>query len=67
MQATKDDQFWKVFSARVAREKADTAFYQTAELGRTKTIISVDSDQALVIYRALDEYIERHSEGSEDG
>jgi hypothetical protein len=33
---------------------------QTSELGRKKTIISVDADEALAINWALEEYIERH-------
>lgn len=54
------ESYWRLGSAQFARSKASYALFQTAELGRKKTIISVDSDEALVIGRALDEYIEKH-------
>ena len=54
------ESFWKLASAQTAKSKADWANYQTGELGRKKTIISVDADEAFAIYMALDEYIEKH-------
>ena len=58
--------FWKLASATVAQSKADWAFMQTSEYGRKKTIISVDADEALVIYWALGDYIEKHRKEYED-
>lgn len=51
---------WRLASAGAASNKANWAFYQTSEMGRKKTIISVDADEALVILWALEEYIEKH-------
>ena len=45
--------FWKSYCA-------SWAHMQTGEMGRKKTIISVDADESMVIYMALDEYIEKH-------
>ena len=55
------ESFWRLASAQFAMRKASYAAYQTGELGRKKTIISVDADEALVIEWALSEYIEKHS------
>lgn len=54
------ESFWRLASANHAMSKAGYALFQTAELGRKKTIISVDADEALVIQRALMDYIEKH-------
>ena len=54
------ESFWKLASAQVAKSKANWASFQTGELDRKRTIISVDADEAFVIYLALDEYIEKH-------
>lgn len=54
------ESFWKLASAQTAKSKANWASFQTGELGRKKTIISVDADEAFAIYVALDEYIEKH-------
>lgn len=54
------ESFWKLASAQVAKSKANWAHFQTGELGRKKTIINVDEDEAFVICLALDEYIEKH-------
>lgn len=54
------ESFWRLASASYAMSKASYAFYQTAELGRKKTIINVDADEALVIEWALKDYIEKH-------
>ena len=56
----RDEAWWKLASAGTALSKASWAFMQTSELGRKKTIISVDADEALAINWALEEYIERH-------
>lgn len=52
--------FWRLASAQSAMSKASYAGFQTGELGRKKTIISVDADEALVIEWALKDYIEKH-------
>ena len=54
------ESFWRLASAQFAHGKATYAVYQTGELGRKKTIISVDNDEALVIEWALRDYIEKH-------
>lgn len=54
------ESFWRLGSASLAQSKASYAHYQTSELGRKRTIISVDEDEALVIYWALTDYIEKH-------
>lgn len=54
------ESFWRLASASNARRKASWAGFQTGELGRKKTIISVDADEALVIEWALKDYIEKH-------
>lgn len=54
------ESFWKLASAQVAKSKASWAHMQTGEMGRKKTIISVDADESMAIYMALDEYIEKH-------
>lgn len=54
------ESFWRLGSANFAKSKASYAHYQTSELGRKRTIISVDEDEALVIYWALTDYIEKH-------
>lgn len=54
------ESFWRLASASYAMSKASYAHFQTAELGRKKTIISVDSDESLVIEWALRDYIEKH-------
>ena len=54
------ESFWKLASAQNAKSKANWASFQTGELDRKRTIISVDADEAFVIYLALDEYIEKH-------
>ena len=54
------ESYWRLGSAQSAMNKASFAGYQTGELGRKKTIISVDEDEALVIEWALKDYIEKH-------
>lgn len=54
------EEFWKLASANWAYTKACWAHKQTSEYGRKKTIISVDSDEALVIVWALEDYINKH-------
>lgn len=54
------ESYWKLASAGLAKSKANWAHFQTAELGRKRTIISVTEDEAFAIYLALDEYIEKH-------
>ena len=54
------ESYWRLASAQVAQSKASYAAYQTGEIGRKKTIISVDNDEALVIAWALKDYIEKH-------
>lgn len=54
------ESYWKLASADLVRSKANWAHFQTAELGRKRTIISVTEDEAFAIYMALDEYIEKH-------
>ena len=54
------ESYWRLASAGEASNKANWAFYQTSELGRKKTIISVDADEALVILWALNDYNEKH-------
>lgn len=54
------ESFWKLASAQTAKSKANWASFQTGELDRKRTIISVDADEAFAIYMALDEYIEKH-------
>ena len=54
------ESYWKLASADLARSKANWAHFQTAELGRKRTIISVTEDEAFAIYMALSEYIEKH-------
>lgn len=60
------ESYWRLASAQFAMRKAGYAAYQTGELGRTKTIISVSNDEALVIEWALKDYIEKHR-GCVDG
>lgn len=62
MQAERDDRFWKTADAQFVKSKAEWAWTQTAELGRKKTIISVDCDEAQVIVWAMEEYLWKHSE-----
>ena len=45
-------------SASCVLSKIGWAAFQTGELGRTKTIISVDNDEAIVLEWAVKEYIE---------
>ena len=54
------ESYWKLASADLAKSKANLAEIQTGELGRKRTIISVNNDEAFAIYMALDEYIEKH-------
>lgn len=54
------ESFWRLASASHAMSKAQWAYFQTSEQGRKKTIISVDSDESLVIEWALQDYIEKH-------
>lgn len=56
------ESFWCLASASVVKDKAAWAMRQTSELGRTKTIISVDADEAQAIYLAMGEYIAKHRE-----
>ena len=60
------ESFWKLASAGSALRKANWALYQTGELGRKRTIISVDEDEAFAIYMALDEYIKKHRKEYDD-
>lgn len=54
------ESYWKLASAELAKSKANWAEIQTGEMGRKKTIISVNNDEAFAIYMALDEYIKKH-------
>ena len=54
------ESFWRLASASVVKSKAEWASVQTGELGRSRTIISVDADEALVIVWASQDYIEKH-------
>ena len=54
------ERFWRLASAQVAKNKAQWAHFQTGELGRKKTIMSISEDEAFTIYMALDEYIKKH-------
>lgn len=54
------EEFWRLASASSAYSKACWAHTQTTEMERTKTIISVDADEALVLVWALDDYIRKH-------
>ena len=54
------ESFWRLASASVAKSKASWAHTQTGEFGRKRTIISVDEDESLVIFWALQDYIEKH-------
>lgn len=54
------ESYWRLASAQSALNKASWASYQTGELCRKKTIISVDEDEALVIEWALKDYVEKH-------
>ena len=49
-------------SAAYLRNKASYAKYQTGELGRKRTIISVDHDEAIVLEWAIDLYLEKTEE-----
>lgn len=49
-------------SASALRSRADYAKWQTGDGGRTKTIISVDHDDAIVLTWALDLYLEKTEE-----
>ena len=49
-------------SASALRNKADYAKWQTGDGGRTKTIISVDHDDTIVLTWALDLYLEKTEE-----
>ena len=60
------ESYWRLASASTAQSKAGWAAMQTGELGRKKTIISVDNDEACVIVWALDDYIEKHRKEYED-
>ena len=62
MPAERDDRFWKTASARSVKRKSEWAFFQTAELGRKTTIISVDCYEAQVIVWAMQEYVRKHAE-----
>ena len=53
------EELFRWASARFARDKANWAKYQTGDGGRTRTIISVDHDEAVVIEWALDLYLEK--------
>lgn len=48
---------YRLASATSAKNKADWARYQTGDGGRTKTIISVNHDEAIVLFWALKAYI----------
>lgn len=54
------ESFWRLASANNALRKAEWAQFQTGELGRKKTIISVDDEEALTIVWALTDYINKH-------
>ena len=53
------EEMMKLGSAHHVLLSAKRAFWQTSELFRKRTIISVDMDEAIVIERAVKEYIER--------
>lgn len=53
-----NERFFRRGSATHLRSKAQWAQYQTGDGGRTKTIISVDNDEAIVLKWALDLYLE---------
>ena len=52
-----NESIYRLESAISVREKIDWARYQTGDGGRTKTIISVNHDEAIVLFWALKEYI----------
>jgi hypothetical protein len=56
------EEIFRRASARRARSKASWAKFQTGDGGRTKTIISVDHDEAIAIEWALDLYLEKTEE-----
>ena len=51
---------YRLGSANYIKSKANWAYMQTSEFGRTRTIISVNADEALVILWALEEYIDKY-------
>lgn len=53
-----NERFFRRASAARLRSKAQWAKYQTGDGGRTKTIISVDFDEAVALEWALDLYLE---------
>lgn len=56
------EDFFRRASASALRSKADYAKWQTGDGGRTKTIISVDHDDAIVLTWDLDLYLEKTEE-----
>lgn len=62
MQAERDDRFWKTADAQSVKRKSEWAWFQTAECGHKKTIISVDCYEAQVIVWAMEEYLRKHCE-----
>ena len=54
-----DERFLLLASAHRAMSKAGWARYQTGDGGRTKTIISVDHEEAVVIERAMKDYLNK--------
>lgn len=62
MPEERNDRLWQTASAQFVKRKAEWAWFQTAECGRNKTIISVDCYEAKAIVWAMEEYLWKHSE-----
>lgn len=52
------EQMMRLASANCVLSKVKWAAFQTGELDRKKTIISVDNDEAIVLEWAVQEYID---------
>lgn len=53
-----DEQHMKLATAQVIADKACWASFQTGELGRARTIISVSNEESVLIETAIGMYIE---------
>lgn len=53
------EELFRRASARYIRDKVSWAKWQTGDGGRTRTIISVNHDEAIAIEWALDLYLEK--------
>lgn len=54
------ESYWKLGTASHLLSKIKWAAFQTGDLGRKKTIISVDNDMTFVLENAVEEYLEKH-------